>query len=57
MSKTSPTVRQLAELAGVSRTTISLALRNHPSISLKTRERIQQLADEHGYTSDRCIHN
>ena len=52
MSKTSPTIRQLAKLAGVSRTTVSLALRNHPSISPATRQRIQQLADEHGYTSD-----
>ena len=52
MSKVSPTVRQLASLAAVSRTTVSLALRNHPSISPATRQRIQQLADEHGYTSD-----
>ena len=52
MSKPSPTVRQLAGLAGVSRTTVSLALRNHLSISPETRQRIQQLAKEYGYTSD-----
>ncbi len=48
----SPTTRQLAVLAGVSRTTVSLALRNHPSIPPATRGRIQQLAQIHGYRSD-----
>ncbi|MHB9023675.1 MAG: LacI family DNA-binding transcriptional regulator [Armatimonadota bacterium] len=38
------TVRQLAKLAGVSPTTVSLALHNHPSISAATRQRIQELA-------------
>ena len=52
MTHGTPTVRQLAELAGVSRTTVSLALRNHPSISLPTRERIRVLADTHGYVLD-----
>ena len=50
-----PTMRQLAALAKVSRTTISLALRNHPSIPASTRDRIQQLARQHGYRSDPLI--
>jgi len=51
----SPTVRQLASLAGVSRTTISLALRNHPSLPISTRQRIQALAERHGYQSDAVV--
>lgn len=50
-----PTVRQLAALAGVSRTTVSLSLRNHPSISKATRERIQRLAEQHGYKMDPVV--
>jgi len=48
-------MRQLAVLAKVSRTTISLALRNHPSIPAATRDRIQQLAQQHGYRNDPLI--
>lgn len=54
-SEPSPTVRQLASLAGVSRTTVSLALRNHPSLPLSTRQRIQALAEHHGYHSDAVV--
>ena len=32
MAKAEPTIRSLAREAGVSRTTVSLALRNHPRI-------------------------
>lgn len=42
-------LKHVAEAAGVSRTTVSLALRNHPRISGATRERIQKLAGEMGY--------
>jgi len=48
-------VRKLAALAGVSRTTVSLALRNSPRISLKTRERVQQIARKNGYRSDPSV--
>lgn len=41
---------RLAELAGVSKATVSLALRNHPKISKQTRERIQELARKHNYS-------
>jgi len=44
-----PTIRELAALAGVSRSTISLALRNHPSIPPATRDRIHELARRNGY--------
>jgi LacI family transcriptional regulator len=39
----------LAELAGTSKATVSLALRNHPKISKLTRTRIQELARTYGY--------
>jgi LacI family transcriptional regulator len=42
-------LKHIAEAAGVSRTTVSLALRNHPRISKSTRERVQKLAKEMGY--------
>jgi LacI family transcriptional regulator len=42
-------LKHIARAAGVSRTTVSLALRNHPRISLETREKIQKLAKEMGY--------
>jgi LacI family transcriptional regulator len=42
-------LQDIADKAGVSRATVSLALRNHPSIPLPTRERIQNLAKELGY--------
>lgn len=48
-------MRQLAALAGVSRTTISLALRNHPSIPTATRDRIQHIARQNGYRHDPLI--
>lgn len=50
-----PTIRQLAALAGVSRTTVSLSLRNHPSIPATTRQRIQKLAEAQGYRIDPVV--
>lgn len=47
-----PTVRQIAELAGVSATAVSLALRNHSSISEPTRKRIQAIAERLHYQPD-----
>jgi DNA-binding LacI/PurR family transcriptional regulator len=49
------TVRQLAALAGISRTTISLALRNHPSVAFATRQRVQDLAKRSGYRRDPLV--
>lgn len=50
-----PTIRSLASLAGVSRTTVSLALQNHPRLPLKTRQRIQRLASQQGYRRDPVV--
>jgi DNA-binding LacI/PurR family transcriptional regulator len=50
-----PTIRQLAALCGVSRTTVSLALRNHPSLPADTRTRIQKMATAHGYRQDPVV--
>jgi LacI family transcriptional regulator len=47
-----PTLREIARRAGVSHTTVSLSLRNHPSIPEETRERLRHLADEMGYRSN-----
>lgn len=44
-----PSLRELAARLGVSHATVSLALRNHPSISAATRERVQALAREMNY--------
>jgi len=43
------TMNEVARAAGVHQTTVSLALRNHPSIPPATRDRIRTLADELGY--------
>lgn len=43
------TIRDLARRLGVSHTTVSLALRNHASISPATRKRVQAMARKVGY--------
>jgi len=48
-------IRDLAKIAGVSRTTVSLALRDNHEISAETRERIQELARLHGYRSHPAV--
>lgn len=45
-------IRQLAKLANVAPVTVSMALRNHPRISIETRRRIQKLAAAHNYQVD-----
>lgn len=47
-----PTLRQLAEKAGLSTAAVSLALRDHPSIPEKTCARIKRLAAAAGYRPD-----
>jgi DNA-binding LacI/PurR family transcriptional regulator len=44
-----PNQRDIAKAAGVSLATVSLALRNHPSIPEGTRKRIREVADRLGY--------
>lgn len=46
------TLRKLAEVAGLSVSAVSMALRNHPAISPKTRARVGKLARELGYHPD-----
>ena len=46
------TMTDVAKRAGVHQTTVSIALRNHPSIPEATRQRIQRLAREMGYRKD-----
>lgn len=43
------TIRDIAKRAGVSVSTASRALNDHPRISIKTRQKIKALADEMGY--------
>ncbi|MCC5846756.1 MAG: LacI family DNA-binding transcriptional regulator [Verrucomicrobia bacterium] len=47
--KKSTNQREIAKAAGVSPATVSLALRNHPSIPEATRSRIRQVAEQLGY--------
>ncbi len=46
------TQRDIANLAGVHRATVSLALKNHPSIPETTKRRIRQIAKKIGYRPD-----
>ena len=43
---------EIAKRAGVHVTTVSLALRNHPSLPEATRERLRKLAESMGYKPD-----
>jgi len=46
----SVSIKDIAKVAGVSPSTVSRALSDHPRISLKTKERIRRLATEMGYS-------
>lgn len=50
-----PTHRIIAQVAGVSIGTVSLALRNDPGISLKTREHVQKVAADLGYRQNPSV--
>ncbi len=43
-------IKDIAQTAGVSPSTVSRALSDHPRISAETKERIRRLAEEMGYT-------
>lgn len=47
-----PSCKTIAEAAGVSRMTVSMALRDHPRVAAETRRRIKEIAREQGYTPD-----
>ena len=46
------TLADVARAAGVHVTTVSLAMRNHPRIPVKTKDRLRALAAKLGYTPD-----
>ena len=48
---------EIAELAGVSQSTVSRALRKSPLVNPETRRRIQRIAREHNYKVDRSASN
>lgn len=49
------TMSTIAEAIGVTKTTVSLALRNRPSVSKATTLKIQELANKLGYRTDPAI--
>lgn len=49
MPQKNPTLQTIADIAGVSKNTVSCALRADPRISKATQERIRQIAKEVGY--------
>jgi LacI family transcriptional regulator len=46
------TIRQIAKLAGVSRSTVSRVINDHPNVSPEIREQVQQVIAETGYRPD-----
>lgn len=42
-------IRELARLVGVSKSTVSLALRDDPSIPQATQDKVKEAAKKHGY--------
>ncbi|WP_211326044.1 LacI family DNA-binding transcriptional regulator [Thermosporothrix hazakensis] len=43
------TIRDIAALAGVSKTTVSRVLNNRPDVDAETRERVMKVVEEHGF--------
>jgi len=52
MPNSRTTQLDVARTAGVHRTTVSLALKDHPRIPAATRKRIREIADQLGYAPD-----
>jgi LacI family transcriptional regulator len=50
-----PTMQDVAEVAGVHRTTVSLALRDSPKLPAATRARVQAVAKRLGYRPDPLV--
>lgn len=55
MPQAPATLQDVADRAGVHRSSVSLALRNHPRISAAMRERVQRIAQEIGYRSNPLV--
>lgn len=49
MEKRLPTIKEIAKQLNISVSTVSRALHDHPSIGLRTKTRVQQLAEQLGY--------
>ncbi len=49
------TLKDIAEAAGLSKSAVSLALRNHPGMAAATRQRVRQLAEKLGYRPDPAL--
>lgn len=49
------TLQDVAEKAGVHRSTVSLAMRNHPRISADVRKRVQRIAAQLGYRANPLV--
>lgn len=52
MCKKKPTMKTIAQEAGTTAATVSMALRNHPRIGSATKARIHKIAKRLGYTPD-----
>ncbi len=46
------TIRQIAKLAGVSRSTVSRVINDHPNVSPETREQVLKVVEETGFRPD-----
>lgn len=51
------TMEFIAQKLGITKNTVSLALRNMPGVSQKTRNEILQMAEKYGYKYKKPIHN
>ncbi len=52
-----PTIHDIARELNISASTVSRALNNNPRISLKTKEKIKQVADDLGYQPNTLASN
>lgn len=52
-----PTLKTIAQIAGLSHVAVSKALRDAPDISAATKERVRKIADELGYTPNVAARN
>lgn len=52
-----PTLKSIAQIAGLSHVAVSKALRDAPDISAATKERVRKIADELGYTPNVAARN
>ncbi|MDF3129328.1 LacI family DNA-binding transcriptional regulator [Kiritimatiellaeota bacterium B1221] len=50
-----PTMKMIAQKMGVSTMTVSLALKEHPRISVETREEVKRVAEEMGYRTNPMV--